>query len=555
MDCSGLLNLSDSEEENTCAENDPSQFKLGTSLTKSQVCAFLEYCNKSEFDLGLLKKFREFCNKHHKHITEDWSLLKLYFSALKLLRSNLENVLKKCRNSENILVEIFGEVNYRARTASHKSSAASLRKIWQELELQSAISELEGIIEAKQQTKPRFGKKNQKKQIKRINSQMSRISLEDTNLPFKRESSVPNPKPSQKAIKVEQEVNQLAFNLESTYLDSRDLETYFPELKHLSFESITLYNPAMKLALEPAVLETPRVITPKYSEWPVKFNLVLDLDNTLIQAVESSKDQEITRPGLNKTSITIENQRYVIYLRYGLYEFLEKVNEFCNIYVYTNGIKVYAYNILQAIDPQRRYFRGYKARENDSEILKDLKLLEMELQTPLDRRLTLIIDDQLKVWKTSQDYPLVIPSLMFEPSNNLLTGMKVLKNSDIEFKYLQSYFEESKNSQLVCLAKALERTYKSFLKNKGVFSAVEELEDLKSKVLEGVKVSFSKFEEILKEDPHAGESKLKICRLMAKELGAVEEETGVQIVRNPEPYEKSFLWIQTAYFYLSKLGV
>jgi len=552
------LNLSDSEEENTYVENDPSQFRLGTSLTKSQVWAFLEYCNKSEFDLGLLKKFREFCNKHHKHITEDWSLLKLYFSALELLRSNLESILKKCRNSENILMEIFGEVNYRARTANHKSSAASLRKIWQKLGLQSAISELEGIIEAKQQTKPRFGKKNQKKQIKRISSQMSRISLEDTNLPFKRESSVPNPKPSQKAIKVDQEVdqevNQLAFNLESTYLDS-NLETYSPELKHLSFESITLYNPAMKLALEPAMLETPRVITPKYSEWPVKFNLVLDLDNTLVQAVESCNDQDITRPNLDKTLITIENQRYVIYLRYGLYEFLEKVNEFCNIYVYTHGTKVYAHKILQAIDPQKRYFRGYKARENDFERFKDLELLEMELETPLDRRLTLIIDDQLRVWEKSQDYPLVIPSLMFEPSKKSLTAMKALKNSDIPFKYAQSYFDESKNSQLVCLAKALERTYKSFLKNKGVFSAVQELKDLKSRVLEGVKVSFSKFEEILKEDRYAGESKLGLCRLMAKELGAVEEETGVQIVRNPGPYERSFLWIETAYFYLSKLDV
>ena len=42
--------------------------------------------------------------------------------------------------------------------------------------------------------------------------------------------------------------------------------------------------------------------------------------------------------------------------RPSLWTFLKHTSEFCNIYLYTHGIKEYAEAVIEAIDPEQRYF-------------------------------------------------------------------------------------------------------------------------------------------------------------------------------------------------------
>ena len=53
-----------------------------------------------------------------------------------------------------------------------------------------------------------------------------------------------------------------------------------------------------------------------------------------------------------------------IHIRQGVTEILEAVSEFCNIYVYSHGMKSYIMEVLKVLDPEEKYIK-----ERDKRVL------------------------------------------------------------------------------------------------------------------------------------------------------------------------------------------
>jgi hypothetical protein len=46
-----------------------------------------------------------------------------------------------------------------------------------------------------------------------------------------------------------------------------------------------------------------------------------------------------------------------VHIRDGVKEVLEVISEFCNIYVYSHGMKSYIMEVLKVIDPEEKYIQ------------------------------------------------------------------------------------------------------------------------------------------------------------------------------------------------------
>lgn len=51
-----------------------------------------------------------------------------------------------------------------------------------------------------------------------------------------------------------------------------------------------------------------------------------------------------------------------VHIREGVQEMLELVSEFCNIYVYSHGIKSYILEVLKVLDPEEKYIKEREKR-------------------------------------------------------------------------------------------------------------------------------------------------------------------------------------------------
>jgi len=52
----------------------------------------------------------------------------------------------------------------------------------------------------------------------------------------------------------------------------------------------------------------------------------------------------------------------MVFIRQGVKEMLEIISEFCNLYVYSHGVKNYIMGVLKLIDPQEKYFLDREKR-------------------------------------------------------------------------------------------------------------------------------------------------------------------------------------------------
>lgn len=87
-----------------------------------------------------------------------------------------------------------------------------------------------------------------------------------------------------------------------------------------------------------------------------KLILVLDIDETICQS-------DIKFSTFSKTFdekfIYVDGFKFSCKLRPGLNEFLSQVSELCEIYIYTNGTREYAKEIITLIDKDGKYINPH----------------------------------------------------------------------------------------------------------------------------------------------------------------------------------------------------
>ena len=146
-----------------------------------------------------------------------------------------------------------------------------------------------------------------------------------------------------------------------------------------------------------------------------KLSLVVDLDQTIIHATVDPTVEEWQNDQDNPNYEAVKDVRkfklvddgpgargcwYYIKLRPGLKEFLENVSKLYELHIYTMGTRLYAQNIANIVDPDRKIFgdRILSRDESGSLTAKNLQRL-----FPVDTKMVVIIDDRGDVWKWSEN--------------------------------------------------------------------------------------------------------------------------------------------------------
>lgn len=152
-----------------------------------------------------------------------------------------------------------------------------------------------------------------------------------------------------------------------------------------------------------------------------KLSLVVDLDQTIIHATVDPTVEEWQNDEDNPNHEAVKDVKkfklvddgpgargcwYYIKLRPGLKEFLENVSKLYELHIYTMGTRLYAQNIANIVDPDRKIFgdRILSRDESGSLTAKNLQRL-----FPVDTKMVVIIDDRGDVWKWSENLIKVTP--------------------------------------------------------------------------------------------------------------------------------------------------
>jgi TFIIF-interacting CTD phosphatase-like protein len=135
-----------------------------------------------------------------------------------------------------------------------------------------------------------------------------------------------------------------------------------------------------------------------------QFNLVLDLDQTLIHTIRTT-DYDVVRFHCTSKNLLIHfvhestdptknDTHFLVFYRPGVFKFLEKMAQLFTIYIYTNAVSSYADKIISTIHQSlgeviKKY---YYRKQNSSYLQKHLKNITFFTDD------TIIIDDRLDVW-------------------------------------------------------------------------------------------------------------------------------------------------------------
>ncbi|KAK9812454.1 hypothetical protein WJX73_000916 [Symbiochloris irregularis] len=187
---------------------------------------------------------------------------------------------------------------------------------------------------------------------------------------------------------------------DSDSMDEDDPHTHHQNLDGTAFDDEDMdgeeeaFDPyAFIKGLPPLALCTPpwrRSLLPRQTRQCKRKTLVLDLDETLVH----SSLQEETDTGADFSfPVAFNGREHMVQVRKRphLHQFLEKCAELFEVVVFTASQKIYAEQLLNVLDPQRRLIRHRIFRDScvfvDGNYLKDLSSLGRELAH------TLIIDN------------------------------------------------------------------------------------------------------------------------------------------------------------------
>jgi TFIIF-interacting CTD phosphatase-like protein len=127
---------------------------------------------------------------------------------------------------------------------------------------------------------------------------------------------------------------------------------------------------------------------------------------------------------LDDTIIHIPNKSSNIYLRNGLFEFLNYVNQYYEIISFTNGNENYSDQIINLIESNGKYFDYCLHRDNatylNEEYYKDIKKIGRDVKK------TIIIDDKNNNLGIEDENTIFIKSFIFNENDNKYDN--VLKN-------------------------------------------------------------------------------------------------------------------------------
>ncbi|OAF69292.1 hypothetical protein A3Q56_02975 [Intoshia linei] len=152
-----------------------------------------------------------------------------------------------------------------------------------------------------------------------------------------------------------------------------------------------------------------------------KYNLILDLDGTIIYSTKTRINDADFNIIVNKTIFHVKKRPF-------LEKFLQNLSNLYNMYLFTASGKEYADKVLNVIDPKNIFFKNRFYREHcrvfQKNVIKDLSKFKFNLSR------TIIIDNCLKTMALNlfcyvRVLMLVCPSYRFQPLKHFENGIPI----------------------------------------------------------------------------------------------------------------------------------
>ncbi len=138
-----------------------------------------------------------------------------------------------------------------------------------------------------------------------------------------------------------------------------------------------------------------------------KLSLILDLDQTIIQATTQPQERkEDIYSFILPESPTV----YYVKLRPGWKKFLETAFVYFELYIYTMGTRHYANAVANVLDPKQHLFKHRILSRDESGSVTRKKL---ERLFPCDTSMVVVIDDRADVWEWSPNLIKVVPCTFY----------------------------------------------------------------------------------------------------------------------------------------------
>ncbi|KAK9265806.1 hypothetical protein L1049_003412 [Liquidambar formosana] len=192
-----------------------------------------------------------------------------------------------------------------------------------------------------------------------------------------------------------------------THLDSDEADSFDPHLFIRNFPDLSDVGPNLLPALFPKETSKRKGIT-----------LVLDLDETLVHStLESCDNADFTFP------VFFNTKEHTVYVRQRpfLQTFLDRVAEMFEVVVFTASQSIYAEQLLDILDPERKLISRRAYREScifsDGSYTKDLTVLGVDLAK------VAIIDNSPQVFRLQVDNGIPIKSWFDDPSDRALISL------------------------------------------------------------------------------------------------------------------------------------
>lgn len=269
-----------------------------------------------------------------------------------------------------------------------------------------------------------------------------------------------------------------------------------------------------------------------------KLEVILDLDSTLLEAIQEDQLRVPAPPESQKIHFEIGRKKYTycIYLRPGIFEFLTNLTHFCRAWIYTSGARQYTLEAMKVLDPSGAFFsdRILASESCSAKSMKKSTDMIQKLFPDFNPRLALIIDDNVTIWE-KEDWDKLIPTMAFSPFKKVRHYLYNPRMNNYLFEDTKQRFLEKHDeygNQLTSLENILKRTHQEIVKNTDI-TAEQVFDKMRREVMEGAKLSFRMYLERLDNKVYTS-NKYRTYKFIAEQMGAsVEEaEDAIQVLEN-----------------------
>ena len=149
--------------------------------------------------------------------------------------------------------------------------------------------------------------------------------------------------------------------------------------------------------------------------------LVLDLDNTLINAYQNEK-AGTWEPTKENCICYTQNGRPLLKRPY-LKQFLKSMKGLFNVYLYTAATLEYTQDILKVIDPSAKYFSHIFTRKDCLKVTGEFRFRKTLDIIRADPQHIIVVDDSIENWFSDINNLIPIPSFIGDTSDTQLLGL------------------------------------------------------------------------------------------------------------------------------------